>query len=99
MDKRWLLMCNMKAPIIKYHTGAMEGEKVLRLSALYKQPDAEIVRDLMIAYVTGFHLQADWPSYGERLSALIALAVPCSFCTLLVVRRKRRYLSHCKPQE
>jgi hypothetical protein len=37
--------------------------------------DAEVVRDLMIAYVTGFHLQADWPSYDERLSALIVLAV------------------------
>jgi hypothetical protein len=65
----------MKAPIIKHRTGAREGEKVLRLSALYKQPDAEVVRDLMIAYVTGFHSQADWPSYDERLSALIALAV------------------------
>jgi hypothetical protein len=65
----------MKAPIIKHRTGAREGENVLRLSALCKQPDAEVVRALIIAYVTGCHLQADWPSYDERLSPLIALAV------------------------
>jgi hypothetical protein len=68
-------MCNMKAPIIKHRTGAREGEKVLRLSALCKQPDAEVVRDLMITYVTGSRLQAGWPSCDERLSALTALAV------------------------
>ena len=28
----------------------------------------------MIAYVTGFRLQADWPSCDERLSALTELA-------------------------
>jgi hypothetical protein len=67
----------MKAPI-KHYTGARaragECEKLLHLLKPCKHPDAEIVRDRVITYVTGFCSQADQLFCDESPSALAALA-------------------------
>jgi len=60
----------MKAPIIKQHARAWEGEKLLYLPEPCKHPDTVAVRDLMITHATGFCSQADLLSCDERLSAL-----------------------------